>query len=670
MNMRWITTKVLWLTLLATTMSFAMVVGTVLFTAYLSNRQAARDSIEMMKGGLADIALQLAQTDVSAAFGDRIPQILIVSPSGAQPVIVTQKRDAPPSMMRNPNAAPASKNNYFFENIDGRTHVVAIVRGATNTYVAQPLTTSALTQLGKTFLVDDLQVSATPVDAKARLPLRDLHGSKSAFLIWSPAQPGATTIDLLMMPVSVGLSLFLVLSIGILRGTRFNAKALDARVAETTLIARRDTLTDLPNRTAFGEHLTDLMHASQHEVSVLVMDINGFKRINDVAGHAVGDEFIAILSLQLQEAMTSHGFLARVGGDEFRVVFGGFSAVEERDQFFEKLRLIQSKQICIDDRPFKVSMAVGHALGFAGQTTAADLIRFADLAMYEAKNKLLDVPLAYHDGIESDQAQKQRIEDALRKALATGEEFEVHYQPIICARTGKMVLAEALMRWKSSELGRMSPDRFIPIAENSGLIIALGKSLLNQVCTDLRSWSDLQVAVNLSPAQLRDPNFMEGTAQIIARHGIQPSRIEFELTEGIFVEDPVLASTKLAELRKMGHRISLDDFGTGFSSIGYLRQIRFDKLKIDKTFIDDLGTTPNAVDLLSSLALLAKSFNLKIVAEGVERESQYETLYDLGYDYIQGFYCGRAMTFFDLFSIFTGQLSETKGTAPEIAKAS
>jgi EAL domain-containing protein (putative c-di-GMP-specific phosphodiesterase class I) len=233
-----------------------------------------------------------------------------------------------------------------------------------------------------------------------------------------------------------------------------------------------------------------------------------------------------------------------------------------------------------------------------------------------------------------------------------------------------MVRAEALTRWTSSQLGRMSPDRFIPIAESSGLIVPLGKSLMNQVCTDLRAWSDLEVSVNLSPAQLRDPNFMTETAGIIAQHGVQASRIEFELTEGIFVDDPASAGAKLAQLREMGHSIALDDFGTGFSSIGYLRRIKFDKLKIDKTFIDDLGTTPNAEDLLRSLALLAKSYNLQIVAEGVERESQYETLYELGYDFIQGHYCGKAMTFFDLFSIFTGQLTKIQIEPAEIVKAS
>jgi len=648
MTPRWITAKVFWMTMLATSLTFAMVLGTLLWSAFLSNRQAALDSVVMVKGGIENIARQLRQ--------DRQTD---------QPLVLQDDQVAA-ALRRNPDAQFAR----FYTLHKDTIYLVVVGRGPPQSVRTQPFDEKTVNGIGAMFLLNDLQISANPQDNQARLPLSDVNGVVISHLVWSPSQPGGVTIGLLALPISAALSLFLVLAIAILAVARGSARALDERDAETTLIARRDSLTDMPNRTAFGEHLTELMHASQHEVTVLVMDINNFKRINDTVGHGIGDEVIADLSIRLQAAITNNGYIARVGGDEFRAVFSGYAAIEERDQFFEKLATIQSVPICIHDRPFEVTLAVGYASGYPQDSTASDLIRLADLAMYEAKNLGLHEPLAYHDGIESDQSQKQKIEDALRKALATGSEFEVYYQPIICAKTGKMVLAEALMRWTSAELGRMSPDRFIPIAESSGLIIPLGKSLMHQVCKDLRTWSDLNVSVNLSPAQLRDPHFMSETAKIVERHGVRPSRIEFELTEGIFVEDPTLAGGKLAQLRKMGHTMSLDDFGTGFSSIGYLRRIKFDKLKIDKTFIDDLGTTPNAEDLLKSLALLAKSFDLRIVAEGVEREVQYETLYDLGYDYIQGYYCGKAMPFNDLFSIFTGQLSKIDLGTSQIAKAS
>ena len=669
---RWTTTRIVWMMIVATILTFAMVIGTLLWSAFHSNREAALKSVDLVNGGLRDLAAEMRAFDLSTIAPPPQTSLYLLESDAsndvAAPIAITgdlAKKAADARSMQASNGEVT-----FYAIYLGEIHLFIIRENSPNILLARALNPETIGGMGATFRLDDLHLADMPLAAEARFAITDLDNSTLGYLVWSPPQPGAAAIDLIALPISAILSLFLVLAIAIIRVARGSGKAINAREAETTLIARRDSLTDLPNRTAFGEHLTELMHASQTEVCVLVMDINSFKRINEVADYAVGDEVIAILSLRLSDAMTSNGYLARVGGDEFRAVFSGFAAEEERDQFFAKLDAIQKAPICVNDRPFEIRLAVGYSQGFPADTTASDLIRLADLAMYEAKNLALEKPLAYHPGIEGDKLQRQKIEDALRDALVTGEEFEVRYQPIICAKTGKMVRAEALTRWKSSVLGRMSPDRFIPIAESSGLIVPLGKSLMNQVCTDLRAWSDLQVSVNLSPAQLRDPDFMAETAKIITTHGVQAKRIEFELTEGLFVDDPANAGTKLAQLRGMGHSIALDDFGTGFSSIGYLRQMKFDKLKIDKTFIDDLGTTPNAENLLRSLALLAKSFDLSIVAEGVERESQYETLYALGYDFIQGYYCGKAMPFNDLFSIFTGQLTNKFEDLSIIDKAS
>lgn len=673
MGHRWITVRVFWMTAIATALTFAMVLGTLIWTAYLSNRQAARDSIIMVRGGLETVASHLREKTLVSA-PETTSMFLIHDIDNTETKDAIAEVPIPPALEQQikqaiDNNAIAPKSE-FYTLIDGKLHIIMIARAEPMSLLAQELDAETIAGIGAMFLLDDLRVSDLPIAREARLPIHTARGETLGYLVWSPAQPGATTIELTMLPIAAALSIFLVIATAIIRVAKGGARALDAREAETTQIARKDGLTDLPNRTAFGEQLNDVMNNSQHEVSVVVMDINNFKRVNDIAGTAVGDELIAILALKLQEAAPSNAFLARVGGDEFRLIFSGFAACDERDQFFEKLAVVQEKPIRVNDRPFDITHAVGFATAFPSDISAAELLRRADLAMYEAKNLGQRAPLLYHSDIENDNEQKQKIEDALRAALVTGEEFEVRYQPVISAKTGKMVLAEALIRWTSAELGRMSPDRFIPIAESSGLIVQLGKSLMSQVCSDLRSWSDMHVAVNLSPAQLRDPTFMQDTAAIIKNHGVRPERIEFELTEGIFVADPNLAGEKLAQLRAMGHRIALDDFGTGFSSIGYLSKMKFDKLKIDKSFIDDLGTKPNAEDLLKSLALLAKSLGLTIVAEGVERETQYESLYALGYDYIQGYYCGRAMPFFDLFSIFTGQLSQVEIDSSSLQKAS
>jgi len=595
MSHRWITTKVSMMTMVATVLTFTMVFGTLVWTAFISNRQAARDSIMMVNGGLESMAAHLRNWTEQVGAADGQLTLFAAQEDGWDLTGISWRAvDIPEDILEQVQPSIANETlksgDTFYAISDGQLHQFLVKLQGDIALAARPLDAGTVAGFGAMFLLDDLRVANQPTETDARLPLRDATGATMGYLVWSPAQPGATTIEIATLPVSAALSLFVVLALAILRASRGNVKALNAREAETTLIERRDSLTDLPNRVAFGEHLTDLMHASQHEIAILVMDINNFKRINDLGGHAVGDELVAILALRLRDALSENVFLARVGGDEFRAIFSGFAALDERDIFFNKLRDLQEKPITVDGRPFNVTLAVGHAAGFPSDITSVDLLRQADLAMYEAKNLGLKEPLAYHDGIENDHAQKHRIEEALRDALKTGEEFEVCYQPIIRASTGQMVLAEALIRWKSSALGRMSPDRFIPIAEASGLIVPLGKCLMSQVCSDLRAWSALKVAVNLSPAQLRDPDFMTDTANIIKNHGVLPQRIEFELTEGIFVEDPTLAGQKLSELRKMGHGISLDDFGTGFSSIGYLRQMKFDKLKIDKSFIDDVGT--------------------------------------------------------------------------------
>jgi len=471
---RWTTTRIIWMMIVATILTFVMVLGTLLWSAYFSNRQAALDSVALAQNGLDELAAQVRNTDLSSLRQQAQPMLFVVE--AKRPIEDWVGQEIPVHLEQQISAAQQfqgdGKSTSFYATLDGEVHYFALQSAFPTILLARQLDPETVGGLGATFLLSGLHLADMPVAHEARVALHDGTGATMGYLAWTPPQPGAIAIDLVMLPISGVLSLFLVLAIAIIRVARGSVKALDAREAETTLIARRDSLTDLPNRTAFGEHLAEIMHASQHEVSVLVMDINGFKRINDTAGHAVGDEVIAILSLRLSEAMSSNGFLARVGGDEFRAVFSGFAAEEERDQFFAKLDKIQKTPICVDDRPFEIRVAVGYAKGFPKDTNASELIRLADLAMYEAKNLSLGQPLAYHKGIEGDQSQRQKIEDTLRAALITGSEFEVHYQPIICAKTGKMIRAEALTRWTSSVLGRMSPDRFIPIAESSGLIVS------------------------------------------------------------------------------------------------------------------------------------------------------------------------------------------------------
>lgn len=235
------------------------------------------------------------------------------------------------------------------------------------------------------------------------------------------------------------------------------------------------------------------------------------------------------------------------------------------------------------------------------------------------------------------------IEDSLRRSMDRPGDLNLRYQPICDAGSGDMVMAEALLRWTSPELGRVSPARFIPIAETSGMIVELGYRMIDQLCRDLAAWPRLRVSVNLSPAQLREAGFIDRMAAIIARHGTDPGRIEIEVTEALVVESPDLAAFRLDGLREAGHRIALDDFGTGCSSIGHLRKMNFDRLKIGRAFVDDIGVSPGAEDLLQSLSLLARALRLSAVAEGVEGADQVIRLREIGFDLLQGHHFGHAM---------------------------
>jgi EAL domain-containing protein (putative c-di-GMP-specific phosphodiesterase class I) len=304
--------------------------------------------------------------------------------------------------------------------------------------------------------------------------------------------------------------------------------------------------------------------------------------------------------------------------------------------------------ILIQKISFKPIIAKGFSVGYVGDIAVSELMRQADVAMYEAKNRKSRDALEYDPSIESDAQRNTEILDALQEATSTGQEFQIVYQPICDAKTGEMVLAEALLRWHSKSLGNVPPVRFIPIAERSGIIVKLGKWVIERVYDDLSIHPSLCVSINISPVQLRSNSLLKDISQLANQYSIDPARVTFELTEGMLIEDPEIASFTLDALRDQGYSIAIDDFGTGFSSIGYLRKFKLDKLKIDKSFVDDLGTKENSESLMTALAYLSRALDLEIVAEGVETEQQLELLKSLDYNLLQGYLLSKPMPLEDL----------------------
>ncbi|HVG49113.1 MAG TPA: EAL domain-containing protein, partial [Rubellimicrobium sp.] len=439
---------------------------------------------------------------------------------------------------------------------------------------------------------------------------------------------------LLMMLAAAGLA---ALGIALARRT---AHGLVLAERESATAARTDGLTGLPNRAAFREALAAPARAGQR--AILFLDVNGFKRINDSIGHAAGDQVIAELARRLAPLARRGRLLARIGGDEFVVLLRGAEAATQAVEVAREVEEAMAEPFDVLGHELRLGAAVGHAVQATDDMAGDDLLRQADLAMYEAKRHGDRGPVGFDDLIEKAVHDARAVERALRAALDREGEFSIVYQPI-AAPEGALAHVEALARWTSPELGTVPPDRFVAVAEQSGLILRLGRVLIRLVCDDLAAHPDLRVSVNISPLQLMAPSFVQDLLADLAERDIDPDRIEVELTESVVVDDPALAAERLGELHAAGFTTALDDFGTGYSSIGYLRQMGFDTLKIDRSFVSGFCESPDRLALVNAMILLAHALGLRVTCEGVETEQELTMLSELGCDLAQGYHLDRPM---------------------------
>ena len=334
---------------------------------------------------------------------------------------------------------------------------------------------------------------------------------------------------------------------------------------------------------------------------------------------------------------------ARIGGDEFAVSLIGKSARETAAGAASAIVHSLDQPFTVHGFEFHVTVAVGYAVATGTGITPSEVVRRADLAMYQAKTGAEREAVAYHSTMETGALEKKQVETALRRAVEEGD-LKVLYQPVVRASDLSIVGVEALVRWTSREFGTVSPALFIPVAEETGLIHELGRIVIDRACQDLATWPDLKMAINVSPVQLRDPNFANDIASIVERYGLSPHQFELELTEGILVNNPTIAKRKLATLKDLGFLLALDDFGTGFSSIGYLRQFPFDILKIDRSFVRDIGLNSTANALIQALVSLGDAMDLSVIAEGIENEDQLKLLRLVQCEFVQGFLISRPVS--------------------------
>lgn len=414
-----------------------------------------------------------------------------------------------------------------------------------------------------------------------------------------------------------------------------------------THMARMDVLTGLPNR----QHMRDLFAAAIEQAkgtslpcALMFLDLDGFKPVNDSFGHSLGDEVLRTVARRLAAEVGDRGQVGRVGGDEFALLLHDGQSRQAVEELGTKLIRAIAQPFLFPSAEIRIGLSIGCALAPIDGETLDELLLKADLALYEAKSRGRGTFAHFEPRMQHDADDRLRLENELRQALKRNE-LAVHYQPVVSAETQAVIGFEALLRWHHPERGTIPPASFIPIAEESGLIVEIGEWVMQQACRDAASWPDhITVAINVSPRQLV-PAFPNMVSDALAGARLQPSRLELEVTESVFLSDTDGSLDVLRRVRSIGVGISLDDFGTGYSSLGYLNKTIFHGLKIDGSFVRDAAHRSETVSIIRAIVTLANSFRMSITAEGVETMADFDRMRDLGCTRIQGYLFGRPMPF-------------------------
>ena len=413
---------------------------------------------------------------------------------------------------------------------------------------------------------------------------------------------------------------------------------------EISRLARFDSLTGLPNRALMRQTLDEAMRNSasrQKGCSLFLIDLDRFKNVNDTLGHPVGDALLRQVGQRLISVMGDHGQVGRLGGDEFKAVLPGTVETGLLESLARTLIEQVSRPYMIEGNRVVIGASVGIAIGDVGRGCADSLIRNADLALYAAKADGRGKHCFYQASMHSEASDRQILENDLRQALDRNELW-VAYQPIVRAAGEEIAGFEALVRWNHPVRGPISPDKFIPLAEECGMIGKIGTFVLRTALGEAARWPEqVRIAVNLSPVQFNDPHIVETVSSALTEAGVTPSRLELEITEGVFLADNDATDATFVRLKTLGVRLALDDFGTGYSSLGYLKKAPFDKIKIDQSFVRGAAsTTKHNIAIIRAIVTLAENLEMDTCAEGVETHDDLELVRELGVSHVQGYIFG------------------------------
>jgi diguanylate cyclase (GGDEF)-like protein len=427
------------------------------------------------------------------------------------------------------------------------------------------------------------------------------------------------------------------------RGTDLTEQRRSER--EISRLARFDSLTGLPNRAMMRQTLDEALRNAAHRqkgCALFMIDLDRFKNVNDTLGHPIGDALLRQVAERLKSVMSNHGQVGRLGGDEFQAVLPGAAEFGLLESLARTLIEQVSRPYEIEGHKVAIGASVGIAIGDPGRTSADALVRNADLALYAAKADGRGKHRLYEPSMHSEAAERQILENDLRQAIERGE-LTVHYQPIVRTAAEEISGFESLVRWTHPTRGEISPSKFIPLAEEAGLIGRIGEWVLRTALDEAAHWPDhVRVAVNLSPLQFNDPGVVECVHKHLNETGVRPDRLELEITEGVFLAEGESTDDTFAKLKKLGVRLALDDFGTGYSSLGYLKKAPFDKIKIDQSFVRGAASTTNRnAAIIRAIVTLADTLGMDSCAEGVETHDDLQLMRELGVSMIQGYIFGK-----------------------------
>jgi len=414
--------------------------------------------------------------------------------------------------------------------------------------------------------------------------------------------------------------------------------------------ANYDILTGLPNRMLALDRLKLALAQARREnslVGVMFLDLDNFKHINDTLGHDAGDNLLIEAARRISSCLRGTSTVARLGGDEFLVVLPGLTNVDASTQVAQRILSTFEPPYLLNGQEVFVTTSIGISIFPHDSDNSGMLLQHADAAMYQAKNKGKSAYAVFAPEMTEVSHERLQMESLMRRALEQ-QEFELYFQPIVSTGSGQLSSAEALLRWNNPSLGMVMPDRFIPLAEETGLITPIGEWVLKESCLAAMRWREqtgmkIGIAVNVSPRQFRDPSFVQTVMQALEQSGLEPDQLELEITERLILDNTIETADILRELDQSGIRLSLDDFGTGYSALSYLKSYPFDTLKIDKSFVQDVMKENDDASLVKAIINMAHSLGLRVIAEGVEEEAQTHFLEKEGCDFSQGYYYSRPL---------------------------